>query len=121
MNRRVFMLEAGKAVPVVVGAIYLVGCGGDSTVTPSATADIKSTSTVSNGHSHDVNIPSSDQLKATTTVYTSTNVSAHDHQVTLTGTQLATLGNAGTVTVTSTSSAVTGVHTHDFVFVGKKL
>jgi hypothetical protein len=120
MNRRVFILEAGKAVPAVVGALYLIGCG-DSTVTPSATADIKSTSTVNNGHSHDANVPSSDQLKTTAVVYTSTNVLSHDHQVTLSATQLATLGNGGSVTVTSTISTVTGTHTHDFTFVGKKL
>ena len=66
MNRRVFILEAGKAVPAVVGALYIVSCG-DNTVTPSATAEIQSTSTVSNGHSHTVGVPASDQMKTVAT------------------------------------------------------
>jgi hypothetical protein len=40
--------------------------------------------------------------------------------VTLTASQLSTLGSGGSVTVTSTSSTVTGNHTHDFTFQGKK-
>ena len=120
MNRRVFILEAGKAVPVVIGALYIVGCGGNSTTSPSATADVQATSTVSNGHSHSANVPASDQLKTVAVVYTTTNVLAHDHQVTLSASQLASLAAGGSVTVTTTSSATTGVHTHDFTFVGKK-
>src|SRR6266513_6359357 len=119
MNRRVFILEAGKAVPVAIGALYIVGCG-SSTTSPSATADVQATSTVSNGHSHSANVPASDQLKAVAVVYTTTNVLAHDHQVTLSASQLTSLTAGGSVTVTTTSSATTGVHTHDFTFVGKK-
>jgi hypothetical protein len=120
MNRRVFILEAGKAVPVVAGALYLVGCGGNSTTSPSATADVQATSTVSNGHSHTANVPSSDQMRAVATTYTTSNVSAHDHQVVMTSAQLSSLASGGSVTVTTTSSTVTGIHTHDFVFIGKK-
>ena len=119
MNRRVFILEAGKAVPVVIGALYIVGCS-SSTTSPSATADVQATSTVSNGHSHSANVPSSDQLKAVATTYTTSNVLAHDHQVTLNASQLASLAAGGSVTVTTTSNAATGVHTHDFTFIGKK-
>ena len=119
MKRRVFILQAGKAVPAVVGALYLVGCG-DSTVAPSAVASISSVSTTVNAHNHTVGVPSSDQMKNTTTTYTASSSLNHDHMVTLTGSQLTTLGQQGTVTVTSTSSAVTGNHTHDFTFVGKK-
>jgi hypothetical protein len=119
MQRRLFMIEAGKAFPVVVGALYLIGCG-NSTTSPSAVADVSATSSVSNAHSHGANVPASDQMKAVAVVYTTTNVMAHDHQVTLSATQLASLASGGSVTVTTTSSAVTGVHTHDFVFVGRK-
>jgi hypothetical protein len=119
MNRRVFILEAGKAVPVVIGALYIVGCS-SSTTSPSATADIQATSTTSNGHSHSAGIPASDQMKAVATTYTTSNVLAHDHQVTLNASQLASLAAGGSVTVTTTSSATTGVHTHDFTFIGKK-
>ena len=119
MNRRVFILEAGRAVPLVAGAIYLVGCGSSSTA-PSATADVTATSSVSNAHSHSANIPASDQMKAVATTYTTSNVSAHDHTVVMTGSQLASLAGGGSVTVTTSASTVTGVHTHDFVFIGKK-
>src|SRR5215510_6119509 len=119
MKRRVFILQAGKAVPAVVGAIYLVGCG-DSTVAPSTVAAISSVSTTVNAHSHTVGVPASDQMKGATTTYTASSSLNHDHMVTLTASQMVTLGQQGTVTVTSTSSTVTGNHTHDFTFVGKK-
>ena len=129
MQRRVFLIEAGKAFPVVAGAIYLIGCG-NSTVAPSSVANISSTSTVAfsgtaNAHTHDVGIPASDQMKGTTTTYTSSqpnpsSILSHDHMVTLSGSQLTTLAQLGTVTVTSTSSPVIANHTHDFTFVGKK-
>jgi hypothetical protein len=48
-------------------------------------------------------------------------VQGHDHQVTLSVTQLASLAAGGSVTVGSATSAVTGVHAHDFTFVGLKL
>jgi len=120
MRRRVFLLGAGKAVPAVAGALYLVGCGGSSPSSPSATADITSVSTVSNAHTHTVGVPASDQMKAVTTTYTSSNNSTHDHMVTLSGSQLSTLASGGSVTVTSTNSTVTGNHAHDFTFQGKK-
>jgi len=58
MNRRTFVIEAGKAFPIVAGAVYVIGCGSDNP--------------------------------------------------------------GGSVTVTSTQSTVTGNHTHDFTFQGKK-
>jgi hypothetical protein len=119
MNRRVFVIEAGKAFPVVAGALYLIGCG-SSTTSPSMVADVSSTSTNVNGHTHSVNVPASDQLHPTDTTYTSSNDAAHTHMVTLMASQLSTLASGGSVTVTSTSSAVTGTHTHAFTFVGKK-
>ena len=42
MERRVFVIEAGKAFAVVAGALYLIGCE-SSTTSPSAVADISST------------------------------------------------------------------------------
>ena len=61
MDRRVFVIEAGKAFPVVAGALYLIGCGGSST-SPSAVADVQSESTTVNSHTHTENVPASDQL-----------------------------------------------------------
>jgi hypothetical protein len=83
-------------------------------------ASISSVSTTVNAHTHTVGIPASDQMKAATTTYTSSSSLNHDHMVTLSASQLTTLGQQGSVTVTSTSSAVTGNHTHDFTFQGKK-
>jgi uncharacterized lipoprotein YajG len=119
MDRRVFVIEAGKAFPIVAGALYLIGCGSSST-SPSTVADVSSTSTNVNGHTHTVNVPASDQLHPADMTYTSSNESAHTHMVTLTASQLSTLASLGAVTVTSTSSAVTGNHTHSFTFQGKK-
>jgi len=119
MHRRVFLIEAGKAFPVVTGALYVFGCGG-STTSPSGVADILSTSTLVNGHSHTVNVPASDQLHPVDSTYTSSTDAAHTHMVTLTASQLSTLASGGSVTATSTASAVTGTHAHDFTFQGKK-
>ena len=120
MERRVFIIEAGKAFPIVAGALYLIGCGGNSATSPSAVADISSTSTIANAHRHTTGVPASDQLHPATTTYTSSTDSAHNHMVTLTANQLSTLASGGSVTVTSTLSTVTGTHTHDFTFQGKK-
>jgi hypothetical protein len=119
MDRRVFVIEAGKAFPVVAGALYLIGCS-DSTVSPSGVADVQSTSTVVNSHTHTANVPSSDQLHPADKTYDSSIDSGHDHFVTLTASQLTTIASGGAVTVTSTLSTTTGNHTHDFTFVGKK-
>jgi len=119
MHRRVFVIEAGKAFPVVAGALYLIGCGGSST-SPSAVADVQSTSTIANSHTHTANVPAADQMHPADKTYTSSSDDAHTHMVTLTASQLSTIASGGSVTVTSTSSAVTGSHTHDFTFRGKK-
>jgi len=120
MERRVFIIEAGKAFPVVVGAAYLIRCGGDSGTSPSGVADVQAASTVVNGHTHTVNVPASDQLHPANTTYTSSTDSGHNHMVTLSAGQLQTIASGGSVTVTSTTSTVTGRHSHAFTFQGKK-
>jgi hypothetical protein len=119
MDRRTFVIEAGKAFPVVIGALYVIGCGDNSTA-PSAYAAVSATSTTVNGHNHTVGIPASDQQKPADTTYTSSSTLDHAHMVRLTASQLSGLGLGGSVTVTSTSSPVTGNHSHDFTFTGKK-
>ncbi len=119
MDRRVFVIEAGKAFPVVIGALYLIGCGSSST-SPSAVADVSTTSTSVNAHMHAANVPASDQLHPASVSYTSSATLNHDHMVTLSASQLTTIAAGGSVTVTSTASAVTGTHQHDFTFQGKK-
>ena len=119
MERRTFVIHAGKAFPVIIGALYLIDCGNNST-SPSAVADVASTSTVVNGHSHTTNVSASDQMHPANATYTSSTTSAHDHMVTLTANQLSTIAAGGSITVASTVSTVTGTHQHDFTFQGKK-
>lgn len=121
MDRRTFVIEAGKAFPVIAGALYVIGCGGSSSPTsPSGVADVLSTSTVVNAHSHTAGVPASDQLHPADTTYTSSSSSSHVHTVILTASQLSTIAAGGSATVTSTASTVTGNHQHDFTFQGKK-
>ncbi len=120
MDRRTFVIEAGKAFPVIVGSLYVIGCGSNSPTTPSSVADVTSTSTVVNSHTHNANVPASDQLHPTDTTYTSSSSANHVHMVTLTASQISTIASGGSVTVTSTVSTVTGSHQHDFTFQGKK-
>jgi len=104
----------------VAGAGFMAfGCG--SSTSPSSTvADLAVTSTVVNGHSHTVNVPANDQLHPADTTYTTSSTLNHTHTVTLTAAQLSSIASGGTVTVTTSASAVTGIHTHDFTFQGKK-
>src|SRR5262245_18796076 len=119
VDRRTFVIEAGKAFPIVAGALYLIGCG-SSPASPSGVADVVSVSTVVNAHSHTANVPASDQLHPANTTYSSSSSASHVHMVTLTASQLATLAAGGSVTVTSTASPVTGDHQHNVTFQGKK-
>jgi len=120
VNRRTFVIHAGKAFPIVAGAVYVIGCGSDNPTNPSAVAEVSSTSTVVNAHSHIVTVPASDQLHPADTSYTSSSSLSHVHMVTLTASQLASLATGGSITVTSTANTATGNHTHDFTFLGKK-
>jgi len=119
LERRTFVIKACTAFPVVVGALYLIDCGGGPT-TPSSVAEVTSDSTVVNGHSHTANVPASDQLHPASTTYTSSTASAHNHMVSLTADQLSTIASGGSVAISSTASTVTGNHRHDFTFQGKK-
>jgi hypothetical protein len=83
-------------------------------------ADLTVTSTVVNAHSHTVNVSASDQLHPADTTYTTSSTLGHTHTVTLTASQLASIASGGSVTVTSTVSTVTGTHSHDVTFQGKK-
>ena len=120
VDRRTFVIEAGKAFPVVLGAPYVVGCGESGPTNPSTIADVSSTSTVLNAHSHSANVPASDQLHPADATYTSSSSLSHVHMVTLSANQLSTIASGGSVIVTSTSSTVTGNHAHDFTFQAKK-
>ena len=96
------------------------GRPGDHSPRVRVVADVLSTSTVVNAHSHSANVPASDQLHPADTNYTSSSSLSHVHMVTLSANQLSTIASGSSVTVTSTVSTVTGTHTHDFTFQGKK-
>ena len=95
VNRRTFVIDAGKAFPVVVGALYIVGCGDSGPTSPSTVADVSTTSTVVNARSHITNVPASDQLHPVDTTYTSSSSLSHVHMVTLTANQLSTIASGG--------------------------
>ena len=120
VGRRTFVIEAGKAFPIVLGALYVIGCGDSGPTNPSTIADVSSTSTAVNAHSHSANVPASDQLHPADATYASSSSLTHVHMVTLSANQLSTIASGGSVTVTSTSSTVTGNHAHDFTFQAKK-
>jgi hypothetical protein len=104
---------------ILVVAVTVVSCG-SSTAPSSLVADLSVTSTVVNAHSHTINVSASDQLHPADTTYTTSNSMGHTHTLTLTAGQLSSIATGGTVTVTSSMSTVTGNHTHDFTFQGKK-
>ena len=93
-------------------ALALIGCGGDDG-TGGECSGIGATSTVEDGHSHDVCVPASD-LGSTSRVallYTTSSNEGHAHQITLSPEQLETLTAGGVVEVTTT---VESGHVHDF-------
>jgi len=118
MDRRRFIIEAGKAFPIVAGAIYVVGCdansdgnngndGGDQTMTLSAV------STLVAGHSHSATIPISDLDSAARKSYQSSSADSHTHTVSLSVSQLGIISSGSSVTVTSSNSVG---HAHQFTF-----
>ena len=122
MNRRHFIIEAGKAFPIVAGAVYLVGCdsadanGGSTnndknTGNQSMTLTVQSTTNAS--HSHSAQIPLGDLDSTTNKIYNTSNSSGHFHLVTLSTSQLATIKNGGSVTKSSTNNSG---HSHQFTF-----
>ncbi len=122
MKRRRFIIEAGKAFPIVFGAVYVVGCdsnsdgnnnsndgngGGDQIMTLSAV------STHVAGHSHSTTIPLSDLNSAARKSYQSSNADSHTHTVSLSASQLGIISAGSPVTVLSSNSVG---HAHEFTF-----
>ena len=122
MNRRRFIIEAGKAFPIVTGAVYIVGCdtNSDAENNPTnrnngggQTMTLTAVSTVVAGHSHSTTIPIDDLDSATEKSYQSSNSDAHVHSVTLSVSQLRAISTGSSVTVSSSNSAG---HIHQFTF-----
>jgi len=70
---------------------------------------------ITNNHGHALSIPVADLDSTTDKVYSIAGTAGHDHTITLTAAQLATLKSGGSVTVTSTvtNAAPFGAHSHD--------
>ena len=124
MDRRRFIIKAGQAFPVFAGAVYLVGCDSNSIDSDDSGGNnnnggnnqptfITAVSTVEDGHSHSAQIPIADFALAANRTYNASNSDGHFHMVTLSASQLASLGTGSAVTVTSTSDFA---HTHRFTF-----
>jgi hypothetical protein len=69
---------------------------------------------ISNNHGHALAIPVADLDATTDMTYSIAGTAGHDHTITLTAAQLATLKGGGTVTVTSTvtNAPTFGSHAH---------
>ena len=114
MNRRHFIIEAGKAFPAMAGMVYLVGCDSNSSVDDNpGPMNVIAISSVSVGHTHSSAIPAGDLTSTSSRNYGSSSSSGHSHSVTLAAAQLSTINQGGEVTVTSTSAQG---HTHQFTF-----
>jgi hypothetical protein len=100
----------GGSVPASSSAT--MGGGYDATTQPSAACGAK---TISNNHGHALTIQTSDLASTMDKVYSIAGTAGHDHTITLTAAQLATVRGGGTVTVTSTvtNAPVFGSHSHD--------
>src|SRR5688572_20150697 len=113
MERRAFVVEVGKAFPVIAGAVYFIRCGGGDGGPTGGSPVIVATSTTVNGHQHTASVPEADTSSTADRTYESSLTLGHTHQVTLTAANFATLAAGGSVTVTSSSAEG---HAHDFKF-----
>ena len=117
MNRRHFIIRAGKSFPVIAGALYVVGCDSDSNDggnnNPPAGMSISVTSSAASGHTHNADVPEADLNSTSSRSYSSSDSNGHQHTVTLSAAQLNSIENGASVTVTS--SNISG-HTHQFTF-----
>ncbi|MGE0787586.1 MAG: hypothetical protein AB7S26_18065 [Sandaracinaceae bacterium] len=112
-TRRVFLVET---VGVAAATAFAVGCGdggGDDAGPPRTDSggggSCTPASTIADNHAHVLMIPEADLSSATDVTYDIMGGSPHNHTVTLTAAQLATLAGGGMVTVTSSE---TNAHSH---------
>ena len=124
IDRRQFIMVAGRAIPITIGVPYLVACG--STTEPNADPDdnpnnnpnnnntvITSISSVDAGHSHSASVPEADVASTQERSYGATSASGHVHTVVFTAADFETLRTAGQVVILSSSNSG---HTHSFTF-----
>lgn len=106
-------------VPVVPAVLQ--ACSSSPSDSPgSSCAGTASLSTVNEGHTHSVCVPTSDMTSppATGATYVSSNDGDHTHTITLTAAQLSSIESGQSVVVTSTSDIdpkTNVAHTHDWM------
>jgi hypothetical protein len=96
--------------------LSIAACGDGSvnfTIVPPGGVDFVVTSSIVNGHSHDINIKGVDLFVGLGAVYASTTAAGHTHTVTLSSGTISDLNARRTSTVTTNPDS-TG-HRHDFV------
>jgi len=120
VDRRLFIMVAGRAIPIAIGVPYLVACrdSADPITGPDDSNDnnnnvIRSISSVNAGHSHTATIPETDVASTLEKSYGSSSTSGHVHTVTFTQADFDTLRTAGQVTIESSSNSG---HQHSFTF-----
>ena len=109
LSRREFLSKSTVTLVLVPVASSLIGCGSDSG--GGSCNGVDTTSTVTNGHTHTVCVPTTDLMTPPSggRTYTTSTDAGHNHTVTLTQAQLTTINGGGSVTVTSSAPAA-----HDF-------
>lgn len=120
IDRRQFIVVAGRSIPITLGVPYLVACGtetdpinGPSNPNNPNSDVITSVSTVDAGHSHNASIPETDVSLTQGKSYGASSASGHVHTVTFTAADFETLRTTGEVTIASSSDAG---HSHSFTF-----
>ncbi len=118
MERREFLIRAGFALVAAPTFLNIAACGGGGGGTPApapaAAGDFTVTSTLNNGHTHDITVRAADLAAGASITYTSTVGGAipHSHTVTLTPANINDINTGKTDNVSSNPDA-TG-HSHDW-------
>ena len=109
MERREFLQETGIAALLAGVSVTIGGCGSDDSVSPGpgGVAGV-----IGGNHGHSVSLSAS-QLEGGVAVTLTMSGGSHSHTVSLTDAQVASVADAGTVTVTSSSGSG---HTHGVTF-----
>jgi hypothetical protein len=109
MNRREFLVRVGGTVLAVPMVLEAVSCGDDNPVTPQTSFTLDGSNV--SGHSHFITIQCT-ELTHTSAIFTSTIVNGHTHDVMLTQSELQTVGAGGSI---SKNSSVDSGHFHSWI------
>ena len=117
MNRRTFLLRIGGTTLAVPAVLVMAACGGgDDDGADSGGQAQFSVSSSGQDHVHQIFIQCSELDAGGNVTYTSTTADGHNHEVILTGDELAMIGAGSTVTKTTTS-----LHTHTWSIIKPSL